>query len=323
MKEEIILSIVIVTYNHEKYIRKALDSVIMQTMDFSHEIYIGDDASTDQTPLIVKEYEEKYDAVTAVCREKNVGATYNSYDLLRRTKGKYIAFLDGDDYWTDKHKLQIQVDLLETHPEYIGCTHKFAIVDENGIRKENQELSWVKFKNTFTIKDFDGITLPGQASTLVRRNLFVYSDIDMSIIYKTHSLIGDRTSALIYLCQGDFAGIDKEMSCYRHVVKATGQNATSRQYVDNDNTIYEEVDLTCKLEEIADQLFDQKINTEDYMKTLLLSAVFQFVKRPTSKKMKAIGYVLKHTSNPILSLWEIPFLIIKKMKKRIKLSNQK
>lgn len=313
-EEGIILSIVVVTYNHEKYIRQALDSVVMQIMDFKYEILIGDDASKDTTPMIIEEYAKKYDNITTVCREKNVGANYNAYDLLQRTKGKYIAFLDGDDYWTDKNKLQIQVDFMEKHPEYIGCTHKFGIVDENGIRKKKQTLSWVKFKKRFSLKDFDGVTLPGQASTLVRKNLFVYSDIDMSIIYKSHPLIGDRTSSLIYLCKGDFAGIDKEMSCYRQVEKKMGDNATSKQYLDNENVIFDEVDLTCKLEKIADNYFNKKVYLDSYKKGLVLSAISQYIHAPTNKRRQAIGYALRHTKKPLVSLLEIPVLVLKKMR---------
>ena len=66
-------------------------------------------------------------------------------------------------------------------------------MDEERKRKKNQKLSWVKFRKRFTLKEFDGVTLPGQASTLVRKNLFAYSDIDMLIIYKTHPLIGDKS----------------------------------------------------------------------------------------------------------------------------------
>lgn len=309
MMEDIILSIVIVTYNHEKYIRQTLDSVIMQKMKFSYEIYIGDDASTDKTPLIVEEYAKKCDAITAVCRTKNVGANYNAYDLLKRTKGKYIAFLDGDDYWTDKNKLQIQVDFLERHPQYIGCTHRFEIVDENGNRKRKQKLSWVKFKKTFTLKDFDGITLPGQASTLVRKNLFAHSDIDMSIIYKTHSLIGDRTSALIYLCNGDFAGIDRKMSCYRQVEKTTGQNVTSKQYMNNENKIIEEVDLLKRLEEIAFQLFQVKFSTSKRREELLCSALKEWIKRGDVNSLK---YVLSKSENILIMFLKIPYIIFRK-----------
>lgn len=307
--EEIILSIVIVAYNHEKYIRQALDSVLMQKMDFSYEILIGDDASTDGTPQIIEAFEKENNNMTAIYRTKNVGANYNAYDLLLRTKGKYIAFLDGDDYWTDECKLQIQVDYMEEHPQYVGCTHRFGIVDEEGNRKKHQKLSWVKFKKRFSLRDFDGVILPGQASTLVRKNLFAYSDIDMSVIYKTHPLIGDRTSALIYLCNGDFGGIDREMSCYRQVSKKTGQNATSKQYFANENKIIEELDLLKKLEQLANDMFQIKISTLRRREDLLCSALKEWV---VSGDRRSFRYVTADR-NKMVIIMKIPLIVIRKL----------
>lgn len=307
--EEMILSIVIVTYNHEKYIRQALDSVLMQKMNFTYEILIGDDASADQTPYIIEEYAKKNTNITAIYRKENVGANYNAYDLLQRTKGRYIAFLDGDDYWTDEYKLQIQVDYMENHPQYSGCTHRFGIVDEEGNRKKNQKLSWVKFRKRFTLKEFDGVTLPGQASTLVRKNLFAYSDIDMSIIYKTHPLIGDRTSVLIYLCNGDFGGIDREMGCYRQVSKKTGQNATSKQYLANENKIMEEMDLLQKLEQIAYEMFHVKISTARRRDDLLCSALKEWL---LSGDKRSFRYVTANR-NKIVIIMKIPLIVIRKL----------
>ena len=116
------LSVVIVTFNHERYIAEAIDSVLMQEVDFSYEILIGDDGSSDRTPEIVKEYASKWDCIIPICRDENIGPNRNAFDVLMRTKGEYIAFLDGDDYWTDPLKLQTQVDFLDSHKEFIGCT---------------------------------------------------------------------------------------------------------------------------------------------------------------------------------------------------------
>ena len=93
------LSVVVITYNHEKYLRKCLDSILMQEVDFDFEIIIGDDCSPDSTADIINDYHERYpDIVRPTLRSHNVGATRNQYDCFLQAKGKYIAILDGDDF---------------------------------------------------------------------------------------------------------------------------------------------------------------------------------------------------------------------------------
>ena len=127
MNEYISVSIICNTYNHEKYIRDALDSFLMQKTDFVFEVLIHDDASTDKTAEIIREYEERYpDIVKPIYQTENqyskgvkIGFTYQ----YPRVKGKYIAFCEGDDYWTDPYKLQKQYEALEEHPEVDICAH--------------------------------------------------------------------------------------------------------------------------------------------------------------------------------------------------------
>ena len=127
-----LLSIVVITYNHEKYIRKCLDSILMQDVDFSFEIIISDDLSTDQTAQIITEYQDKYpDIIKPNLRTINVGASKNQYDCFLRCTGKYIAILDGDDFWIDKLKLKIQIDFLKNNDTFIACTQRYSVVDEN------------------------------------------------------------------------------------------------------------------------------------------------------------------------------------------------
>lgn len=114
-----ILSVGILTYNQEKYIRQCLDAVLMQEVGFEYEIVVGDDASSDGTQDILREYGAKYpDKFVLLLGEKNEGISMNYKKVLSTCKGKYIALCEGDDYWTDAHKLQTQVDFLEKHPEY-------------------------------------------------------------------------------------------------------------------------------------------------------------------------------------------------------------
>jgi glycosyltransferase involved in cell wall biosynthesis len=109
-----------VTYNHEKFIAEALDSVMMQITNFDCEIVIGEDCSSDGTRAIVKDYERKYpEKIRAIYQEKNVGALRNAYEFtLPKCKGTYIAPLEGDDYWIDPYRLQKQVDFLESNQDY-------------------------------------------------------------------------------------------------------------------------------------------------------------------------------------------------------------
>ena len=102
-----LVSIVVITYNHEKYVRKCLDSILMQNVDFSFEIIISDDFSTDQTAQIITEYQVQYpDIIKPYLRTLNVGATRNQYDCFLRCTGDYIAILDGDDFWINNLKLK-------------------------------------------------------------------------------------------------------------------------------------------------------------------------------------------------------------------------
>lgn len=138
MSDDIIVSVSCLAYNHEPYIRRCLDGILMQQTNFKFEILIHDDASRDSTAEIVAEYANRYsDIIKPIYQTENqyskrisISATYN----WSRAKGKYIAMCEGDDYWTDPLKLQKQVDFLETNPEYSlvagGFVRKNVISDE-------------------------------------------------------------------------------------------------------------------------------------------------------------------------------------------------
>ncbi|MBM3241971.1 glycosyltransferase [Candidatus Poribacteria bacterium] len=111
------------TYQHRDFIRQCLDGVLMQKTTFPFEFIIGEDFSTDGTREIVFEYAQRYpDVIRVITADYNVGGEANVIRCRRRTRGKYIALCDGDDYWTDPLKLQKQVDFLEAHPE-CGLVH--------------------------------------------------------------------------------------------------------------------------------------------------------------------------------------------------------
>lgn len=123
-KPEILVSVCMVAYNQEQYVRKALDGVLMQKVNFPFEIIISDDCSEDATPYILQEYATRYPKIVKpIMGKANVGYPNNQRRSLEAAQGKYIALCDGDDYWIDPYKLQKQVDYMETHPDCAICFH--------------------------------------------------------------------------------------------------------------------------------------------------------------------------------------------------------
>jgi glycosyltransferase involved in cell wall biosynthesis len=121
--QEPLVSVHMLTYNHEPFIRRAIDGVLSQKTGFPFELVIGEDCSTDDTRHIVLEYQEKYpEIIHVVASDENVGAKKNGYRTNLACRGKYIAYCEGDDFWQRDDKLQIQVDYLESHPE-CGLVH--------------------------------------------------------------------------------------------------------------------------------------------------------------------------------------------------------
>ena len=109
-----IVSVCMTTYNHEQYIVQAIESVLSQRVNFAVEVVIGEDCSTDNTLAICREYEAKYpECIRIVTSENNIGMHANYRRTIEACRGKYIAMLDGDDYFTDPDKLQMQIDALK------------------------------------------------------------------------------------------------------------------------------------------------------------------------------------------------------------------
>lgn len=118
------VSVVMVTYNHERFLAQALDSILEQKVAFPYEIVVGEDCSTDGTREILKSYAAKHpDVIRPIYHEHNVGMQPNAMAILKKCRGKYLAALEGDDYWCDSGKLQLQVDFLENNPGHSGCCH--------------------------------------------------------------------------------------------------------------------------------------------------------------------------------------------------------
>lgn len=180
-----LVSISCITYNHDPYIRDCLDGFLKQKTDFSFEILINDDASSDDTASIIKEYEAKYpNLIKPIYQLENqyskgqrgINIKYN----FPRAKGKYIAICEGDDYWTDPYKLQKQVNFLENNPSYNFCFTRFYTLNQSTqvkVKDDNSRYFNENLDIEFDFKKFQLWHIGTQ--TLVFKNL---SNLNNSIL---------------------------------------------------------------------------------------------------------------------------------------------
>jgi glycosyltransferase involved in cell wall biosynthesis len=160
------------TYNHEKFIAQALESVLTQKTDFSYRIIICDDFSTDNTRSIILSYVKKFpDKIVTLFPERHYGMEHRERPypkVLKLCTAKYVAMLEGDDYWISTTKLQEQVDFLDSHPEFVMCFTNGRVVNEDGDIIKESRLDEDRRKNLSQAEIISGIVPP--ANTVVYRN---------------------------------------------------------------------------------------------------------------------------------------------------------
>lgn len=208
--KQAVVSVHMLTYNHAPYIAQAIESVLMQEVSFDYELVIGDDCSTDGTEKIVQAYRDKYpDIIRLHQQERNLGL-YANQDIVRRAcRGKYIAWLEGDDFWTSSKKLQKQVDLLESHPEYSCCFHWCNWIEPG---RSPHNFGPPHIKPFFTLDDLlrFGHFVP-TSSVLVRNHLK-----ETYPTWMKKSDIMDMSYLILFAQHGDLGFIDEVMSSYLH-----------------------------------------------------------------------------------------------------------
>ncbi len=217
---KIAVSVVCNAYNHGKYIRDTLEGFVMQKTSFPFEVLVHDDASTDNTADIIREYEAKYpDLIKPIYQTENQyskGIRPGAAFQYPRAKGKYIAFCEGDDYWTDPLKLQKQYDALESHPEIDICAHKTRVI---------------KAKNGKTVR----YIAPSNKDTVLTIEDVIYGEGDYvctnSLMFKPHvihnpkefrqQLMLDYTMQIQGSLNGGMLYLDDCMSVYRYMTEGS------------------------------------------------------------------------------------------------------
>lgn len=218
-----LVSVCLITYNHVRYIAQAIESILAQRTNFKFEILIGEDESSDGTREIVLDYHGRYpeqiklflhDRKDVIYVNGKATGRWNFIDTLSRARGKYIAFLEGDDFWTDSLKLQKQVDLMEAHPEYSLCGHWVSCVDDDGklFSPPFFVISGESCPEVFSVKQALTGT-PLHFNSLVFRNFNLLKHPLYPLLLKLP--IADCPVMLLLLGNGDGYCLKEKMSAYR------------------------------------------------------------------------------------------------------------
>lgn len=215
----IVVTILCFVYNHELYIRQCLDGFVMQKTNFRFEVIVHDDASTDGSANIIREYEEKYPEIIKPIYEKENLYKKGGFELINKivfskAQGDYIALCDGDDFWTDSHKLQRQYDEMEAHPEVDMCAHSASIIEAS------------TSKNIFTkvvssqkcILSLKNVLL-GEGAYLITNSLFYRKQLGENIPPFREFMNYDYTTQIHGAIRGGILYLPENMSTYRMSVK--------------------------------------------------------------------------------------------------------
>jgi len=303
-KPEVEVSVLVPTYCHEKYIAHALDSILMQQTTFQFEVLVGDDASGDGTPEIIKIYAERFpDIIRPILRPENLGGTANGFDLQCRATGNYIAYLEGDDYWLDPHKLQKQREFLEHNPDYIGCCGKCMVINECGKPDYDSAPRFFRNKKVSTLEEFlESWRMPGQAGTLMHRNIFHGAEIEKAKkVYEASRNVGDKGTILLLLPHGPIYCFNNVFSAYRYIRKG-GNNYFSRHYADPYRN-YNMFLYPCRLEtwmrkELGIRHYNGK--NKEYR---FCRFVEETVRELSAKRMRCLVDMISKSHQPVKYMW--------------------
>lgn len=216
------MTIIMPSYNNGQYIRQALDSILMQEVDFNYQIIITDDCSQDDSPEIIKEYEEKYpDKVLALYSKENCRLFRNMLKALKRMDSEYFCVLDPDDYWTDARRLQKAVDFLEQNPDYTIYATNLHKVYPDGSVEVKYNCPGIK-THTSTYMDYlHGKALLSCTPSSTYRNIY-FSDgipkeyLDLTGTRFEETFRADTARNLLHLARGKAYFVNESIGCCRY-----------------------------------------------------------------------------------------------------------
>lgn len=283
------ISIVVCSYNHEKLIKQALMGILNQKTKYSYEIIVADDASKDETPNIIRAIQQRYPDKMRKCilRDSNVGIGMNYYEALSLAEGEYLAICDGDDCWTDEHKLEKQIDFLEQNNQFTVVCSDYKTHEENAPDGQTHLFDIKKYlhstcsiKNQYSIHDLIFSRFIASCTMVLRWKLK-----DRVPEFLGHYKVIDFPLALIHASCGYIKVFFEPMALYN-------LHSESITHSSHDDVERESIDLVAEV----NQFLDYKIEPlyQKYMKALVLSK--KAVAAPP-KKGTTTSVMASHTAN--------------------------
>lgn len=217
---DFICTVLMVSYNHRAYIRRAIESVISQQTNYRFKVHIFDDGSSDGTADIIREYAARYpDLIFPFIAEENMGAQENFWRAYRSVDTKYCACLECDDYWCDNEKLQLQIEVMEQNPDCSFCAHNTLYQNENDRYRQKEDGKLFVYnrnvRNTGKYVSDDFIPLYGAGwVNHVNSRLIRMSCVDMDGLNNKEDFLYDNAQFFYLLSRGSLYFIQRVMSVY-------------------------------------------------------------------------------------------------------------
>lgn len=317
MNQEVIVSICCITYNQEKYIAQTIDSFLSQKTNFKYEIIIYDDASTDRTTEIIRDYEKRYPDIIKPIYSKENKYSKGKQTLLypmQQAIGKYIAICEGDDYWIDDNKIQMQVDYMEKNLNCTFCFHNAYIRYENTKKEKkfiNKKLKFRKYRKKDGNYNTGNIHLYGCGVAPTASFFFRTEYVKQIPDWFSTCICGDLPIKLIMTSFGYAHYIDKIMSVYRKGI----DNSVTQQWNNNNNTIEKKVQHLNSIIKILDNV--DKFTLEKYKEGLEKSKNYYRIEILMAKKQYKEIFKIKNfiyyaiLTNDILGIKLIAKMLLK------------
>lgn len=325
MDEDIKVSIICFAYNHEKYIKKTLEGFVNQKTNFRYKIIIHDDASTDGTASIIKEFENKYpelfDCIFQTDNQYSKKIDISKQWILPKLVGEYFALCEGDDYWCDENKLQKQYDLMKKNPHCAMCTHRVACCNEDGSSNSRvipEDYYNIKGSKVFTEKEVAGLVWGDYGYPFHTSSFFMKSEYYDSSIYSWTPNWRDIDCLKLASLNGGIVYLDEILSVRR--LESIG-NWNSRM---KDRGQIAWIELM-KQDIVADELFDKisgfvyhdLINYTIFRKCFnIIEYDFSFVSK-RSDVIKSVSVSHQSWKYKLFSIFPMSVWLIKKLKRKI------